>query len=185
MQHGWLLGFVMLFMLRLFAERWIKPRNAEPRPQPTGKLSLQLLALPFMVSGVADALWLWRHGLAHPMLYGLGLLLFLVGFAGRVVALRDLGRCYSLFINPAPTSDLQTTGLYSRVRHPLYACYLLEMLALALISPNLIALAALALVAFTTVVRIHAEEHALLQRYGTQYQDYMARTNSLLPRLIK
>jgi protein-S-isoprenylcysteine O-methyltransferase Ste14 len=76
---------------------------------------------------------------------------------------------------------LRTGGLYNRIRHPVYAFYLLETLALATIRPNLVSWISLVLVALATAWRVHEEEGALLARYGEEYQQYMQRTNRLLP----
>jgi protein-S-isoprenylcysteine O-methyltransferase Ste14 len=181
MQRAWFAGFAVVFVLRLLAEAQVKPRNTESRPTQRGKVSLQLLSLPFLVSAAATGFLLWRYGCTHPGLYGLGLILFVTGYTGRVIALRKLGRNYSLYIDPAPTEALQTRGIYTLIRHPIYAFYLLETLALAITCPNLISWISLALVAAATAWRIHDEESALLNRYGDAYREYMKQTNRLLP----
>ena len=181
MQRSWFAGFAVVFILRLLAESRVKPIDTESRPSQRGKVSLQLLSLPFLVSAFATGFLLWRDGGSNPVLYGTGLILFIAGFAGRASALRKLGRSYSLYIDPAPTEALRTGGIYSRIRHPVYAFYLLETLSLAIIRPNLISLVALALVATAAAWRIYREEGALLARYGGEYREYMKRTHRLLP----
>ena len=181
MQRTWFIVFVIAFVLRNLAELRIKPRDTERRAVQRGKVSLQLLSLPFLASAIATAFLLWRDGSVNPTLYVLGLVLFAAGFAGRVLALRNLGRSYSFYIDPAPTEALRTRGIYAHIRHPVYAFYLLETLALAIIRPNLISLASLVLVALATAWRICKEERALLARYGDEYREYMKRTTRLLP----
>jgi protein-S-isoprenylcysteine O-methyltransferase Ste14 len=181
MQRAWFAGFAVVFVLRLLAEARVKPRDTESRPSQRGKVSLQLLSLPFLVSAFATGFLLWRDGGSDPVLYGAGLVLFAAGFAGRMSALRKLGRSYSLYIDPAPTEALRTGGIYSRIRHPVYAFYLLETLSLAIIRPNLVSLVSLVLVALAAAWRIYKEECALLARYGEEYREYMKRTNRLLP----
>ncbi|MGA2240589.1 MAG: isoprenylcysteine carboxylmethyltransferase family protein [Verrucomicrobiota bacterium] len=181
MQRAWFAGFAVVFVLRLLAEARVKPRDTESRPLQRGKVSLQLLSLPFLVSAFATGLLLWRDGGSNPVFYGAGLILFAVGFAGRASALRKLGRSYSLYIDPAPTEALRTVGIYGRIRHPVYAFYLLETLSLSIIRPNIVSLVSLVLVALATAWRIHEEECALLDRYGEEYREYMKRTNRLLP----
>lgn len=177
----WLIGFAAIFGLRMAVESVIKPSDAEPRPMRRGRLSLILLSVPFLVSGAAVGYLLYRDGSANPVLYGAGVALFCTGFAGRVAALRVMGRSYSLYLDPAPTAGLRTAGIYGRVRHPIYACYLLETGALALVRPNAVSLAALLVVAAASFWRIRAEERLLLARYGAQYREYMNRTCRLVP----
>lgn len=181
MQRAWFAGFAVVFVLRLLAESLVKPRDTEPRPSQRGKVSLQLLSLPFLVSAIATGFLLWRDGISNSVLYGAGLILFAAGFAGRVSALRKLGRSYSLYIDPAPTESLRTGGIYGRIRHPIYAFYLLETLSLAIIRPNLVSWISLVLVASAAAWRIHEEECALSARYGEDYREYMQRTYRLLP----
>jgi protein-S-isoprenylcysteine O-methyltransferase Ste14 len=181
MQRAWFAGFAVVFVIRLLAEARVKPRDTESRPLQRGKVSLLLLSLPFLVSAFATGFRLWRDGGSHPVLYGAGLVLFAVGFAGRASALRNLGRSYSLYIDPAPSEVLRTQGVYALIRHPVYAFYLLETLSLAIIRPNMVSWVSLVLVVLATAWRIYEEERALLTRYGDEYREYMKRTNRLLP----
>jgi protein-S-isoprenylcysteine O-methyltransferase Ste14 len=181
MQRVYFVGFVIVLALRILAESQIKPRDAEPRPSRSGWISLQLLSVPFLLSATAVGFLLWRDGCAQPVLYGLGLVSCAAGFAGRAFALRRLGRSYSLYLDPPPTQPLQTRGLYARVRHPIYAFYLLETLALTLIRPNRISLVCFVAIALTTAWRIDREERALLVRYGAEYRAYMNQTKRFLP----
>ena len=109
------------------------------------------------------------------------MIVFIIGLAGRTAALQALGRGYSLYLDPAPTEELRTRGVYTFIRHPIYAFYLLEMLALSLIRPNPVSLLSFLLVFLTTVWRIHEEEKALLTRDGEAYRGYAVRTRRLVP----
>ena len=62
MQRSWFAGFAVVFVLRLLAESRVKPRDTESRPAQRGKVSLQLLSLPFLVSAFATGFLLWRDG---------------------------------------------------------------------------------------------------------------------------
>jgi len=79
---------------------------------------------------------------------------------------------------------LLTTGLYSVVRHPLYASSILFILpgvALLLRSWLLLPMPALAYVAARAF--IPAEEAELRRRFGEAFERYRSRTNPFLPRL--
>lgn len=181
MHYGWLIGFLIVFWLRLGGELWVKPRQTERRAATRGRVSLQLLSQPFLVSGVSVAWWLWRSGILNPLLYLIGIVLFTIGFMGRAAALKKLGRGYSFYIDPAPTEPLRSEGIYGWIRHPIYAFYIVEMIALILIRPNWISIASLILVLAATAWRIDKEEQALLARYGAEYKVYQSRTHRLLP----
>ena len=177
----WCIVFVAVFAARLVAESFVKPRAVDRRSDKRGKASLAVLSLAFIVSGVAVALYLWRGAQVIPIVYGLGMLLFAAGFAGRIAALKTLGRSFSLYIAPAPSEALRTNGVYGVIRHPIYAFYILETAGLALCCPNWISVVALAIVVPISVWRLTQEERALLVRYGKEYEDYMKRTRRLVP----
>lgn len=181
MQYSGLIAFIVLFWARLAGEIRVKPRDTERRAARRGMVSLQLLSQPFLFSGIAVAWWLWRGGIVSAVLYFAGIFLFVIGFMGRVAALKQLGRGYSFYIDPAPTEPLRTEGIYSFIRHPLYAFYILEMSALVLIRPNWISMACLVLVIAATAWRIGREEQALIARYGAEYGNYQKRTKRLVP----
>ncbi len=181
MQHGWSIGFIAFFSLRILVEPFMRPRETETRSTQRGRISLQLLSLPFLLSGGMVGSYLWRGGPPSLLFFALGFLLFCVGFVGRAVALRELGRGYSFYLDPAPTEGLRTRGPYAYVRHPIYAFYLIETLALPMIRSNWISWLALAVITGVTVWRIQEEEKALLTRYGDEYQAYRDKTHRLLP----
>jgi protein-S-isoprenylcysteine O-methyltransferase Ste14 len=79
---------------------------------------------------------------------------------------------------------LITSGVYARMRHPMYTAHGLWALALPFFFHNWISgWGMLATIIPPLVWRIPREESQLLDRYGDQYRRYMAHTGRLLPRL--
>jgi len=79
---------------------------------------------------------------------------------------------------------LITRGIYSVIRHPMYASQWLVALAQPLLLQNWIAgfLNLLAFIPFY-FLRVRAEEQLMIDSFGTQYQDYMKKTGGVLPKL--
>jgi protein-S-isoprenylcysteine O-methyltransferase Ste14 len=77
---------------------------------------------------------------------------------------------------------LVTTGIYGRLRHPMYSAFLLSALAQALLLPNWIAGAA-GVLGFATMFfcRVWREEQMMLEAFGDEYRRYMARTSRIIP----
>jgi protein-S-isoprenylcysteine O-methyltransferase Ste14 len=95
---------------------------------------------------------------------------------------KDLGRNWSVTLEVREQHSLVTSGIYSRVRHPMYAGFLLWALAQALLLPNWIAGPA-GLIGFGTLfaMRHRHEEQMMIETFGDEYRRYMARTSRIIP----
>lgn len=94
----------------------------------------------------------------------------------------DLGANWSMTLELREEHRLVTTGVYARIRHPMYAALFADALAQALLLPNWIAGPAF-LVAFTLMfaLRLRAEEKMMRDRFPSEYDDYARRTKRLIP----
>ena len=95
---------------------------------------------------------------------------------------KDLGRNWSVTLEVRDQHTLVTSGVYSRVRHPMYSAFWLWALAQALLLPNWIAGPA-GLIGFGTLflLRVGREEALMIETFGDDYRRYMARTARILP----
>jgi protein-S-isoprenylcysteine O-methyltransferase Ste14 len=96
----------------------------------------------------------------------------------------DLGRNWAPVPELRDDHTLITTGVYRRVRHPMYTAHWVWAVGQALLIHNWVAGPAL-LVAFVpfTLVRLPAEERMMLDRFGEAYRAYAARTGRFIPPL--
>ncbi|OHB80161.1 MAG: hypothetical protein A2V98_12295 [Planctomycetes bacterium RBG_16_64_12] len=94
----------------------------------------------------------------------------------------SMGRNWSMAIVPRKRSRLITSGMFARVRHPIYA------LSILLMASTMIATATFAMTLVGTVhivmicLKTFSEETYLRQLHGRQYADYCAQTGRFLPR---
>ncbi|MGO9564213.1 MAG: methyltransferase family protein, partial [Candidatus Korobacteraceae bacterium] len=80
---------------------------------------------------------------------------------------------------------LITTGIRSRVRHPIYLGHLCEVLGWCL-GTGLIALYALAAFAIVTgTLMIALEDRELEARFGDPYRAYRRKVPAVIPRLLR
>jgi len=95
---------------------------------------------------------------------------------------RALGRNWSVSLDLRDRHALVTTGIYAKVRHPMYASFWLMALAQLLFLPNWVAGPA-GLVGFGTLFfgRVRREEEMMIGAFGEQYRDYMRRTARVVP----
>jgi protein-S-isoprenylcysteine O-methyltransferase Ste14 len=80
-------------------------------------------------------------------------------------------------------TNLITDGLFSRIRHPIYAFSVLLMLCSAVILPSVPMLAVAAVHVALMNIKARNEERHLLQSHGEAYARYIARTGRFFPRL--
>jgi len=121
--------------------------------------------------------WTW---IPSALLFGTGI--FLYFNAGAHFSWAQLGGLPE--VRAGHHDDrLVTTGIRSRVRHPVYLAHLCEMLAWS-VGTGLAVCWLLTAVAMTTgAVMIRMEDDELEKRFGPQYPAYRSKVPAMLPRL--
>jgi protein-S-isoprenylcysteine O-methyltransferase Ste14 len=129
---------------------------------------------------VAEAMWLRREMLWSATVAGL--ILFAVSLVVRLVAIRTLGKFWSLHVEIREEHRLIREGIYRHVRHPAYAAILLEMISIPLVA-NAWATIALALAAYWPVLlaRWWREEREMIAKFGEQYARYRREVPAFVP----
>jgi protein-S-isoprenylcysteine O-methyltransferase Ste14 len=111
----------------------------------------------------------------------LGAPLVAMGAWVGLAALRMHGRKLTPLPEPNPALGLLRTGVYARVRHPMYTGLLLSAFGLAIVAQKPLAIAAAG--ALTVFFNLKArEEEQRLQRCYPDYADYQRATGRFLPR---
>ncbi len=82
---------------------------------------------------------------------------------------------------PSLDDELEATGVYRLVRHPIYTGLLLEFAGLVVVKPKLPMILAAAIGCAWVVLQARLEERDLLQRMPA-YSEYMNRVPRFLPR---
>lgn len=96
----------------------------------------------------------------------------------------DLGLNWSPSLEIREKHELITGGIYSVIRHPMYASQWLWVIAQPLLLQNWIAgFSNLFVFIPFYFLRVKAEEQMMLDSFGTQYQEYMKKTGGVLPKL--
>jgi protein-S-isoprenylcysteine O-methyltransferase Ste14 len=118
-----------------------------------------------------------------------GAVLVAVLIGGSVLLFRsataEMGRNWSLVARTRDDHELVTSGVFARVRNPIYCAMGLFLLALALSFGHLRSLAvALPLFALGTALRVAEEERLLRARFGSAYEAYAARVKRFVPGLF-
>jgi protein-S-isoprenylcysteine O-methyltransferase Ste14 len=97
---------------------------------------------------------------------------------------KELGANWSPTLEGRRGQVLIKTGVYKRVRHPMYTQILIWVIAQILIISNWVAgITGLISWLFLYFMRIPAEEKLMTEIFGSAYIDYMKETGRIFPRL--
>ncbi len=111
-----------------------------------------------------------------------GALLFVTGAYFGITGVRALGSNRTPYPKPREGSVLVRGGVYSRVRHPLYASVILMSIGWALLWRSGLSLAAASALVPFFYAKARREERWLRERYPA-YADYSTRVPRFIPRL--
>ncbi len=94
----------------------------------------------------------------------------------------DLGLNWSASLDIRENHTLVESGVYKYIRHPMYAAFWLWGIAQALVVHNWIyGLSYIVSFLPMYLLRIPQEEQMMLDTFGEQYQEYIARTGRVIP----
>lgn len=145
------------------------------------------------VSGLTGILLCWllpcddRRGILtfaeSAELRWIGLVVFSAGAAVQLVAQRTLGRQYSMYVTLRNGHQLIQTGIYRRIRHPIYLGLILNIVGVALAFRSLLAIPLFVLAAAFVAWRIRREDAMLDREFGADFARYRHRTKRFFPYL--
>lgn len=94
----------------------------------------------------------------------------------------DLGEGLSPTLDIKEGHRLATSGIYGRIRHPMYLGFLVFVLGQALVVRNVVAgLSGVVGVVLLVVLRVGREERMMSDEFGDEYASYCERTKRLIP----
>ena len=97
----------------------------------------------------------------------------------------DLGRNWSISLEIRERHALVTTGVYRRIRHPMYSSFFLLGIAQGFLLPNWFAgTAGLVGAGVLFAFRVRREEQLMLGQFGEEYHAYMTTSKRLVPWII-
>ena len=80
---------------------------------------------------------------------------------------------------------LVTTGPYRYVRHPFYLAFFVAVMGGAIVAANWFILLAGMIPCGFLIARTRIEEEKLIDRFGDEYREYMAKTGRFVPRVCR
>ena len=120
--------------------------------------------------------------LDHPLGHSLGLAAALAGLWLTVQAQLQMGSSWRIGLDRNERTELVRSGLYARVRNPIYSAMLLAALGLALLAPSPAALGGCALLWIALELQVRAvEEPHLMRMHGEPYRSYLREVGRFIP----
>lgn len=148
---------------------------------------LRLSGLPWLIGGIVwmidPKLMAWASVPLPLWLRWCGFVLIGIWGVLFVWTFQTLGKNLTDTVVTRKVHSLVTTGPYRYVRHPFYLAFFVAVLGGSIVTANwFLFLGSLLPFAFL-VARTRIEEEKLVERFGDEYRDYMAKTGRFLPRL--
>jgi protein-S-isoprenylcysteine O-methyltransferase Ste14 len=177
-------GLVALFMLGEYVVRFRSHVNRSGTRSERWSL---LVVFVTVSGGLAGAFVLAQRHVATIStgrwpLFVLGLALMATGLVIRHWAILTLGPLFTIDVRVHPEHTVVESGPYRWVRHPSYTGMIVFFVGLGLAASDWASLATLALLPTVgLVVRIRAEERALLDGLGEPYRRFAATRRRLFP----
>lgn len=119
-------------------------------------------------------------------LAALGTAAMLGGLVLCLAAQRSMGLSWRIGVDPDERTDLVTTGLFGRVRNPIFTAIIAFAAGSALAVPTALTVLGLVLATAGIVAQVLlVEEPHLRRQHGPAYDAYSARSGRFLPALAK
>ncbi len=181
----YLVGTIPASFIRVVYTRRFSQNDPEvPVPHPRDRLWMSLSTLGIIIP-LCYLAFPWIDFADYPLLPWTGWLGTLLFSAALLLLWRsytDLGKSWSPWAEPRKDNTLITTGIYNRIRHPMYAAQWLWAVAQMFLLQNWIAGPAMIVTLLPLYLyRVEKEEQLMLERNGQKYRDYINRTCRLLP----
>ena len=111
-----------------------------------------------------------------------GIMLALLGIVLTVWAQLDMGDSWRVGVHESESTALVHTGMFGRVRNPIYTAMLTFGVGIALLTPNFVTIAGLILAVAALELQVRrVEEPYLLGEHGEAYRGYTASVGRFIP----
>lgn len=183
---GWLIAGIYAtvpafwMLVHPFADYW-RNRGHQMKRLGLWWLLLWLIAwaleFPFRHSLLYDAKWPWLISAALWVVPSYAYRASVKSFTlNRIIGRHE--------VDQSRPQELVTTGVYARVRNPLYAAHLCTVLGWAVGTGLAVVYACAAFYFVTLMLMLPREEQELRNRFGQPYRDYEKRVPRLIPKLF-
>lgn len=170
---------LVLMWAAVLLHAWLRGDATRPPRPPLPAVAV--LAVTLALGAWLERRVAWR-AFDAPAAGAVGIVLVWIGAVVHVQARRVLAAHWRPAIAPAEPRELVQAGPYALVRHPLYAALALMTIGTAVAHPSLAVLAGGGGLVMGLALKAHAEDRALRECFGADWDAYARRVPALLPR---
>lgn len=183
MRHIFEIIWICWFLSEILLNRILRSKKTDSRN--LDKNSLRVIWITIIISitlGVLCKSYFKFPIVKLSWLNYFGLLIIVLGMILRYIAIRTLGKFFTVDLLIHDSHELISKGVYKYIRHPSYSGSLLSFLGFGLSLNNWISLIIIFVpVLISLIYRIKIEEKLLLNQVGLKYNDYKKTTKRLIP----
>ncbi len=184
-----LILFISCVLFYSYAGLYVSQRAGAPIPRWSNLLKsrdytfylIYICSIALIINAVISLM----RGKCPLSLFLIGLALVLFGAYINILARRELARFWSPLSSSNEGQELIKSGIYARVRHPVYLSLLIYFLGVTLVAGNWYGCILFILFLGGLRERIKKEEEELYRKFGEEYEIYAKETPLILPRLRK
>lgn len=175
--------WIIWLLSEILMNRLLRSKNVNAKGLDKNSLNLIWIAIVVsMTLGILCAIY-WADPIikSNALLY-LGSVLIVFGMLFRFIAIRTLGKFFTVNLAIHGDQSIIKTGLYQYIRHPSYSGSLLSFVGFGLSLNNWLSLTIIIVPILVTFInRINIEEKLMQQRFGSEYVEYKNKTKRLIP----
>ena len=111
-----------------------------------------------------------------------GIVIATAGIAATVYSQLEMGDSWRIGVDERETTTLVHTGVFGRIRNPIYTAMFTFGIGITLVTPNLVACAGLILLIASIQLQVRrVEEPYLSRKHGDAYRAYAAHVGRFVP----
>jgi protein-S-isoprenylcysteine O-methyltransferase Ste14 len=111
-----------------------------------------------------------------------GIVIATAGIAATVYSQLEMGDSWRIGVDQRETTTLVHTGVFGRIRNPIYTAMFTFGIGIILVTPNLVACAGFVLLVASIQLQVRrVEEPYLLRTHGDAYRAYAAQVGRFIP----
>lgn len=161
----------------------VLPRRSAPAAERVGAALFVIAMLLLVAAPLADAAGAARWSQLDNFAAGaMGVMLAVGGIAVCVAAQLTMGDSWRIGVDQGEETILVTSGIFAKVRNPIFSAMVLAGCGLGLLLPNLWVLAALVALLVGLELQVRFVEEPYLRRvHGARYASYAERAGRFVP----